>query len=313
VQLIVTGSVAFDYIMATPTYFKDSILPDKIHILNVSFLVDSFKRQFGGNGGNIAYNLALLGYRPLLVAAAGRDFASYRAFQKKNGVNVSGVKVYQRERTAVGFVLTDKTDNQIWGFYQGAMRRARDLSLKKYLKPRAFVVIAPNDTQSLVRYVKECQAAKVPYLYDPAFHIPRLTPAQLRQGLKGAEVVVGNDYEIEMLKRRTGLKLKNWLKNKRVLVTTLGEKGSRIQQGKQSWRIPPAKPENTSDPTGAGDAYRAGFLAGFLGGLPLSACGRMGSVAAAYTVEKYGTQTHRFTRVAFKRRYQKNFGEKLEL
>jgi len=311
-QVVVTGSVAFDHIMSMPGRFKDHIMPDKLHILNISFYVETLRRGFGGTGGNQAYNLTLLGYKPLLVAAAGRDFGEYKQFLQKAGVGIEGVREY-KELTATGFAVADQDDNQIWSFYAGAMKRATKLSLKPYLDKANLVMVAPNEPEAMTRYVGECSQAGVDFLYDPAFWIPNLGKQALVKGVKGARIVIGNDYEIELLLRRTGLKKKQVLTGERILITTLGAKGSIIETGKETFEIPAAKPKNTSDPTGAGDAYRAGFIAGYLKNLPLSVCGRMGSVTAVYTVEKYGTQTHRFTLAQFKKRYQENFGESLTL
>lgn len=312
-SVIVTGSLAFDHIMSMPGRFRDHILPDKLHILNVSFLMDTMRREYGGTGGNQAYTLALLGCRPRLVAAAGKDFAEYRKHLDGIGVDVSGVRVFPKAYTATGFVTTDQDDNQIWGFYGGAMRLATRVSIRRYLNQKSLVVIAPNDPQAMTNYARQCREKGISFLFDPAFYIPRLSARELRVGVANARVVIGNDYEVGLLMKRARLTEREILRDDVVLVTTLGEKGSVIQQGRKRYRIPAARPQNTSDPTGAGDAYRAGFLAGFLRGFTLDVCGRMGSLAAVYTVEKYGTQTHRFSLRQFEKRYRENFGESLAL
>ena len=311
-KVIVTGSVSFDQIMSMPGRFKDYLMPDKLHILNVSFLMETFRKEMGGTAGNQAYTLALLGWRAKLAATVGKDFGEYRKHLETAGVDLSLTQMFKNEVTANGFAMTDKTNNQIWGFYSGAMARAKNLSLKKIIKAEDWVVIAPNDPKAMENYVEECVAAKCRFLFDPAFQIPRLKLSVLKKGVMKAAILIGNDYEISLLRKRLKLTKSQILKSGVVLVTTYGEKGSMIEKGFEAIKIPAAKPENNSDPTGAGDAYRAGFLAGYLKGLPLSACGRMGAVAAIYTVEKYGTQSHKFTLTEFKKRYKSNFKEELK-
>ncbi|MBI2010015.1 MAG: carbohydrate kinase family protein [Candidatus Chisholmbacteria bacterium] len=311
-QVVVTGSLAFDQIANFPGRFADHIDAKKLHILNISFLVETLRVERGGTGGNMAYTLALLGTRPRLVAAIGGDGEAYEKDLARVGVNVSGVRAFAKERTAMGFVVTDKDDNQIWAFYGGAMRRTSEVKLIG-LTPESLVIIGPSDPKAVVEYVRTCRLHKWPYLYDPAFQLPQYSRAQLRSGVLGAQIVVGNDYEIAQLKRLGSITKTELISRERVVVTTLGDKGSRIERGRKTWHIPAVKVRQAIDPTGAGDAYRAGLVAGFLRNLPLDVCGRMGSLAAAYTVEKYGTQTHRFTLEEFKRRYRENFGERLPI
>jgi len=312
-SVVVTGSVAYDYIMAMPGRFKDHIMPDKLHILNVSFLMDKLRQEMGGTGGNQAYGLALLNVPVSLVAAAGKDFSKGKKHLKKAGVDISGLKELKGELTARAFVMTDKDSNQIWGFYQGVMKKAIRLGLSEYYKQKPMVVITPNQPEAMIKYVKECIKQELDYLFDPAFYIPSIAKKDLIKGIKGAKIVIGNDYEVELMLRKTRLGKREILTADRILITTLGSKGSLIEKGKERLKIPVAKPKNTSDPTGAGDAYRAGFIAGYLRDLPLSVCGRMGAVSAAYTVEKYGTQTHKFGLKEFAKRYKSNFGKTLSI
>jgi adenosine kinase len=313
-RTVVTGSLAFDHIMGMPTRFKDHIMPDKLHVLNVSFIMERFRREFGGTGGNIAYNLALLKTPTLLVGTVGHDFAPYKTHLRKlSNLDVSGIKVYKTTPSAHGFVMTDQDDNQIWGFYEGAMKKASFLKLEKILKTGDFLIIAPNDPVAMINYAKTATKLKIPYMFDPAFNIPHFSIFDLKKAVKNAHVLIGNDYEIELVSRRLKRRKENLVVNKQIMITTLGSKGSRIRKGKKAWKVPPAKPQNTSDPTGAGDCYRAGFIAGFVRGLPLDICGKMGSVSSVYTVEKYGTQTHKFTMRDFTQRYKQNFGKPLIL
>lgn len=310
-RIVVTGSLAYDHIMSMPDSFGDHIMPDKIHMLNISFIMRTFRREFGGTAGNIAYTLALLKTPTLLVSSAGNDFQSYwKHLERLKHLDISGVKISKSLQTAQGFVTTDKNDNQIWGFYEGAMKIAKSVSLKKFLKKGDFVVIAPNDPAGTLKFVKECVHEGIPYLFDPAFNIPHFSKADLMFSIKHAAIVIGNDYEVELIKRRAGIK--SLPETSQIWITTLASRGSRIKQGQNQLKIPVAKPQNSSDPTGAGDAYRAGFLAGFLRQLPLDVCGKMGSLSSVYTVEKYGTQTHEFDLKEFKERFKRNFGAALD-
>ncbi len=306
-RVVVTGSLAYDHIMSMPGSFGDHIMPDKIHILNVSFIMETFRKEFGGTAGNISYSLGLLGVPTLIVASAGDDFHDYfEHLAKIRNLDVTGIRVFKDVPTAQGFVTTDKNDNQIWGFYEGAMKKSRAISLKRFLEKGDFVVISPNDPVATVRFAEESVQNSIPYLFDPAFNIPHLTKENLQFSVENASIVIGNDYEIELIKRR--LDLRTLPQTSQIWITTLGSRGSTIRMGKKEWKIPPAKPECVIDPTGAGDAYRAGFLSGFVKDLPLGTCGRLGSLTAAYTVEKHGTQSHRFSLNEFKDRFKINFG-----
>lgn len=313
-RIIVTGSLAFDFIMDFPGKFSDHILPEKIHAINLSFLVNNMSRQRGGTAGNIAYNLALLSVKSSVFAVAGYDFDNYKKELEKAGADTSLIRTVAEEPTASAYIFTDKVDNQIAGFYPGAMNassllKLTDLNLKT---DKSLVIISPNDPPAMIKLVKECRKLKISYLFDPGMQLPRLTDKDLKDGIEGAKIVIGNDYEIALINSRLQLKSSNMDKDK-IWVTTLGEKGSTIEYEGKKYIIPPAKPEGVLDPTGAGDAWRAGFLAGFVRGLPLEICGRMGSIAAVYTVEKYGTQTHKFKLSDFKKRYRENFKQELKL
>jgi adenosine kinase len=308
--LYVTGSVAFDQVMTMPGKFCDYIQPDKLHILNVSFLMDTFSRHFGGTGGNQAYTLALLGTKPFLAATVGSDFGTYKNHLLKAGVNLRFVKKIQ-DKTATGFAMTDKDNNQMWGFYTGAMKRAASVSLAEVLRPDDWLIISPNDPKAMVKYLSQAKRARCSYLFDPAFQIPRLPAEALKSGIENAKIVIGNDYEIGLLVKYSGLTQAQMVDKGAVLISTAGAKGSFIMTRHERLLVPRAQAKGNVDPTGAGDAYRAGFLAGFIKNLPLDTCGKMGAMAAAYTVERFGTQTHHFSPTAFKKRYQQNFKEAL--
>lgn len=312
-MIVVAGSLSFDFVMNFPGKFVDHIMPEKIHILNLSFLTNKLNKNFGGTAGNIAYNLSLLGQKASIWASVGKDFSPYNRFLKRSGVNTSYIKIYKKDFTSNYFAVVDKSDNQIGGFYAGAMSKDKNLSIKRVKEPIDFVIISPTTPEAMAKLAIECQEAKIPYLFDPGMQLPRLTKRQLERGIGGAQILIGNDYELGLIQKKLGVKKKKLLKGVSVLITTLAEKGSIIETKKGKIKIKSAKPEKVSDPVGAGDAYRAGFIAGFLMGFDLTTCGQMGSVCAAYTVEKYGTTTHRFTKKEFCGRFRKNFEKTLNL
>ncbi|HEY64073.1 MAG TPA: carbohydrate kinase family protein [Caldilineae bacterium] len=312
--IIVTGSVAYDYIMSFPGRFKDHILPEKIESLSVSFLVDSMRRERGGCAPNIAYTLRLLGQRPYIVAAVGQDFGDYRRWLEEQGIDISGIRVYEDDFTASFFVSTDLDNNQIATFYIGAMRRAAELSLHDVpLSDAALVVVSPNDPTAMVKYVRECKELGLPYMYDPSQQIVRLSGDELLEGVQGARVLVVNEYEFEMLKHKTGLEDEAIWERAQTTIITRGPRGSVIIEGDQRMEIPVVPPRRVAEPTGVGDAYRAGVIAGMMAGLPWEVAGRVGSLAATYVLEEYGTQNHHFTLEEFIARYRQVFGDAPEL
>lgn len=308
--IAVTGSMAYDYIMSFPGRFVEHILPDQIEILSVSFLVDSMRRERGGCGGNIAYNLALLGQRPLLMATVGQDAPEYIAWLREQGVNTSGVLQLPNEFTASFFVSTDRDNNQIASFYTGAMAKAGHLSFKDYDPGTIEIaIISPNDPGAMVKYARECQELGISYIYDPSQQIPRLSPAELLEGIKGAKVLIVNDYEFGMIKKQTGLSDDEIQQLAEAVVITRGERGSAIRTSEDVWEIPTVPPRRVADPTGVGDAYRAGFITGMCRGLSWGVVGRMGSLAATYVLEEHGTQRHRYSLASFIQRYRETFSD----
>ncbi len=316
-NILVTGSLGYDYIMNFSGRFADRIMPEKMHKISLSFLADKLNKQFGGTAGNIAYSLKLLGVDPQIISVAGNDFLPYKEFLLSKYIDVSHISIYEKEPTSCYFVVTDTDNNQIGTFYVGAQKYASKLSLATFLQGdplEKFVVISPQDPTSMKKFVRECQDLKLPYLYDPAFQIATFTKSELREGITGAEILIGNDYEIDLITNTLDISHEELLViGPKVVITTLGSKGSIIESRNDAIHIKPAKVKKTSDPTGAGDAYRGGFLAGYLKGYDLSTCGQMGSVAAVYTVEKYGTVTHHFTKQEFIRRYKENYNQAIEL
>lgn len=307
--VLITGSIAYDYIMVFPGFFREHILPNKIDQLSVSFLVDSMKKQRGGVATNIAYNLALLGEHPKILATVGQDFAEYRQWLDTHGVDTSAIVEIPDEFTASFFVSTDREQNQIASFYTGAMAHAHRLSFQGIADcARDLAVISPNDPGAMVKYARECAAMGLPYIYDPSQQIIRLDGAALAEGVHGARITIVNEYEYEMLKNKTGWSDAQARAQAGILVVTCGENGSVIYSPERILEIPIVPPRRQADPTGVGDAYRGGFIKAYLNGLDWESCGRFGALAATYALEEYGTQNHRYTQAEFLERYRESFG-----
>ena len=314
-RVVVTGSVAFDYLMTFPGRFVEHLIPDRLERLSVSFLVDEMRRVPGGCGPNIAYSLALLGETPLLFATAGRDAGDYRDRLGREGVDVSGLLLHDDVLTASFFVSTDRDQNQIASFYTGAMARAGDLSIESLeASSIALVVISPNDPGAMARYAAECRSLRMPFLYDPSQQVARLTGDDLKAGMDGALLVIVNDYEFGILTQKTGLAREEIEERIPVLVVTHGAEGSTISVsggtgGVRREQVPAARLETAAlDPTGVGDAFRAGLIRGLRIGAPWGTAGRMGSIAAVYALEAVGPQPGRYSKRDFIERYQRNFG-----
>ena len=313
-RIFVTGSIANDYIMVFPGRFRDHILPDKMHVLSVSFLVNSLTRLRGGTGANISYNLGLLKERPVLVGSVGEDFGEYRAWLEGHGVDCRAVRVIAGEHTASCFINTDLQDNQITAFYPGAMAQASSVSiLEAGATPGDLVLIAPNDPAAMNRYVAECIEAGIPYLYDPSMQLPRLEKADLEKGCRGARILAGNDYEFGMMADKLGVAEADLRRMVPITVMTRGEAGALITVEDQEFDIPPAKPKAVVDPTGAGDAFRAGFVLGMRRGWPWPVVGRVAALTGVYAIEHRGPQNHSYTLDEFRDRYRENFGAAPEI
>lgn len=305
-----TGSLAYDFIMDFPGKFSEHIDPSKLHILNISFLVDTLKKLRGGTAGNIAYNLALFEIPTSILATVGEDFVKYREFLDKAGVDTSLIRVIKDETTSQANIITDKDDNQITAFYAGAMKYASKLSIEG--NNFSFCVVSPSDPKALLNFSRQALKKNIPYMFDPGMQLPRLSDDKLREGISGATILIGNDYEMGIVLKRLSSSISELVKKTKIVITTLGKEGSLINTDKEKLEIKSANPKEVIDPTGAGDAYRAGFLAGYLKGFDLKICGKMGSLAACYAIEKYGTTNHTFSLEEFKSRYKENYGEDLK-
>jgi adenosine kinase len=310
-MVLCTGSIAYDYILTFKGRFKDHILLDKTHILNLSFLVDDLQKRKGGVAGNYAYNLTLLGHPAAVLATAGTDAAEYRDWLVSLGVDCRGLRLLEGEISATGFTTTDMDDNQLTGYYGGAMWRAGALGLDDGPSGVDAVIIGPNDPGAMKRLVRECRERKIRFVFDPAHQLPMMAGDDVTDSADGAWVTIGNDYELELIQERTGRPMKGLLELSEMVVTTLGRNGSRITTRDGSVDIPAAPSGHEVDPTGCGDAYRAGLVAGLLRGLSLPEAGRIASLAATYAVEHVGTIEHNYTREAFAVRYHDSFGSEL--
>ncbi|MEN6482755.1 MAG: carbohydrate kinase family protein [Anaerolineaceae bacterium] len=309
-SIVCTGSVAFDYLMTFPGYFKDHILPENIECLSLSFLVNSLSRYRGGIAPNIAYTLALLGDKPKIFATVGEDFEEYRVWLEKHGVDTRYAKVVPGVFTASFFASTDLSNSQIANFYPGAMEYARDFSLSELEGDKPdLVVISPNDPEAMNRYVTECGEMGIPYLYDPSQQIVRMSGEDIRRGVEGAYSLFVNEYEFGLLQKHTGLSKEDILQHVNFLVVTLGKKGSMIYAEGREIFVPVMPVEAIVDPTGVGDAFRGGFLRGYNLNLDWETCGKMGSLAAAYCLEQKGTQSHFYTPEQFVARYRESFDD----
>ena len=306
-MVLCTGSIAYDYILTFKGRFKDHILLDKTHILNLSFLVDDLQKRRGGVAGNYAYNLALLGCPSAVLATAGQDAAEYKTWLEEHGVDCRGLRLLDGEISATGFTTTDLDDNQLTGYYGGAMWRAGMLGLDDGPGGIDAVIVGPNDPGAMKRLVRECRERGVPFVFDPAHQLPMMSGEDVTDGIDGAWIVIGNDYELELIQQRTGRDLEGLLDRAQMVVTTLGRHGSRITTREGSVDVPSAPAVREADPTGAGDAYRAGLVAGLLRGLDLPSAGRVAALAATYAVEHVGTIEHRYTREEFSARCRECF------
>jgi adenosine kinase len=306
-SIVVTGSIAYDYLMSFPGKFTEHFLPEHMNRVSLSFLVDTMDKRRGGCAPNIAYTLALLGERPRLMATAGQDFGEYRQLLDSAGVDTSLVKVVDGKFTASFFCSTDQESNQIASFYTGAMAHAAELSFRSAPECR-LAIISPNDPLAMVQYAAECRTLRVPFIWDPGQQCARMSGDELAEGINGAALVICNDYEFELIRQKTGLDEAGVLDRGGVLVVTRGEEGCTIVERSGTTDVAAVTPHSIVDPTGVGDAFRSGFMKGMNAGAPYTVCAQLGSVAATYALEHLGGQSHSFTWQEFASRYEKHFG-----
>ena len=312
-SILVSGSLVYDRIMDFPGRFKDHILSENVHILNVSFVVNRLIASRGGTAGNIAYTIKLLGEDPLIVGALGMDGTDYFDHFARMKINTKYISRDKKCLTSSCHIVTDKDDNQINGFFSGiAPEQTPRIS---NIKEKASVaIISPAHKEVMKRHMRECSKIGIMTVFDPGQQITTFTPAELREMINIADIVIGNDYEIKVIGERTGWSNEEIVRRSGMLVITLGGKGSTIlQNGEGEIKIPPCRARKILDPTGAGDAYRSGFLVGLVNGYSLKIAGRMGSVAASYAIETSGTQEHTFTKAGFWTRYKKTYGKSTKI
>jgi adenosine kinase len=312
-DIVLTGSVAFDYLMFFPGRFQDHILTDRLERLSLSFLVESLVRRPGGIATNIAYTMALLGQRPTVMATVGEDFEGYRAELDARGVDTSAIHTVPDLTTASFFVNTDMTNAQIASFYSGAMSRAADLRFSDLAQRPDLAMISANDPEAMEVYIDECRQLGIPYIYDPSQQTVRLDGEGLRNGIRGCLALFVNDYEYGLIEDKTGLTLPEILAGGSFVVITKGEHGAEIHGEDGTIEIPAVEPARIVDPTGVGDAFRAGFLTGHLRNMGFERCGQLGAVAAAYCLEAEGPQGHDFTLDDFVARFRRRFDDQSDL
>ncbi|HEX7621313.1 MAG TPA: carbohydrate kinase family protein [Anaerolineales bacterium] len=308
-DILLTGSVAYDYLMTFPGLFKEQILPERLEKISLSFLVDSMSRQRGGVAPNIAFTMALLGERPRVMATVGEDFGEYRQFLEGAGVDTTLMQVVPGLFTASFFATTDQSNAQLASFYPGAMRVASKQSILQ-VEPRPdLVIVSPNSPDAMTKFAAECHDAKIPYLYDPSQQILRLEGPELARDMDGADFLFVNDYEFELITKKTSWDLGLILQHVKVVVVTRGKDGAMVYTNKAEHLIPAVPEERIVDPTGVGDAFRGGFLVGYARDFDWKLCGEIGSLAAVYCLEQKGPQNHLYTRAEFVKRFRDHFDD----
>ena len=300
--IIVSGSLAYDRIMDFPEYFSEYILPDKIDVLNVCFQVNGVKEKFGGTAGNIAYALTLMGETPRISATIGHDYHRYFEWLAKNGISTENIKIIEDEFTAGAYITTDRTGNQITVFNPGAMKYSSSLDFDKLNPKESIVIVSPGNLEDMLNYPRLCKARGIDYIFDPGQSLPMLHAKDLVQAIEGCQILISNDYELDLIMSKTGLSKEALLGRARTIIVTMGESGSQAFTPDGEIRIPADKPKKVKDPTGAGDSYRGGFISGLVRGKDIEQCARMGSVCASFAVECHGTQEYRFNPEEFNER-----------
>lgn len=306
--ILVSGALALDHIMVFPDHFKNHILPDKLHMLNVSFNITSLKTHFGGTAGNIAFNLGLLGEDPLTLAVAGSDFGPYADWMDRNGLDRSGILVLDDVRTAQGFVTTDLDHSQIWAFYEGAMARAHEARVEEIRDDISFAIVTANGKQAMLEHARALKSRGVSTFIDPSHGLPILDRDELVELIDGCAAYIVNDYEWSLTLDKLACSEDELCARCDAVVITKGPEGSTIREGGNEIEIPPVVASKVIDPTGCGDAYRSGLIFGRARGYPFEVAGRMGSLLGSYQVGCEGTQNLELDIDEFRKRYEREFG-----
>ncbi|MBL8102561.1 MAG: carbohydrate kinase family protein [Anaerolineales bacterium] len=308
-DILLTGSVAYDYLMTFPGQFKEQILPERLASISLSFLVDSMSKQRGGIAPNIAYTMALLGQKPRVMATVGEDFGDYRAWLDSKGVDTSLMQVVPGVFTASFFATTDHDSAQIASFYPGAMAYSATQSIKELENKPDLVIVSPSAPDAMMKFPAECRELGIKYLYDPSQQVLRLEGQELARDMEGAFFLFCNDYEFGLISKKTGWSLDQILEHVKVLVITRGKDGADLYSDGDSVHIPTVPEDEVVDPTGVGDAFRGGFLAGYAHGFDWKLCGEIGSLSAVYCLEQRGTQNHSYTAADFVKRFRQHFDD----
>ena len=304
-EILVTGSIAYDYLMRFPGRFQQHFIPDELHNMSLSFLVDDMTKHWGGVAANIAFTMAKFGLRPKLMGTVGRDFGDYRCWLESNGVDCGTVVQIDEIFTASFFANTDDDNNQLAFFYGGAMNLARNYRIQDVTDSKPdLAIIAPNDPIAMMRLGDECRARAIRFIYDPGQQVARLNGDELQRGLDGAHMLIVNIYEAHVVFEKTGLTLADLRERVDILVITESEKGSTIYVDDRIIAVEAFAPRRIADPTGAGDAYRAGFVLGMSKDLPLKLSAQIGALSATYALECVGTQNHNFSPREFVERFR---------
>ena len=302
-SIYISGSLAYDRIMNFPDKFANHILPDKLHILNVCFLVNDLEERFGGTAGNIAYSLALLEEKATILATAGSDFERYKNWLEKHGIDQAGILTVNNAPTASAYITTDHSDNQITAFNPGAMNIATNGHFSRFDTQGGLAIVSPGNLEDMQKYPQIYREKRIPFIFDPGQNIPAFSGAQLKSMIQGSSILIANDYELSLIMEATGLDKKGLLELTSAIITTLGEEGCVVTDQSSEQQIPAVKVHDAQDPTGCGDAFRSGLIKGLRMGKELLQAAKLGATCASFCVEHKGTQAHRFTLDQFWNRY----------
>ena len=312
-KILISGALAYDFVMDFPDAFKNHIMPDSLHILNVCFMIEKLNKGLGGTAGNIAYNFKMLGMEPEIFSALGKDADDYLKHFEKNKISAHNILQSHDQFTASAYITTDKDDNQITAFYNGPLNLSATQNLYDVKEKFNLAMISPTAKEVMMKHLKEAKEAGLETVFDPGQQITAFMPDELIKMIKQSDFIIGNDYEIKLLMQKTEFTMEEILQYAKAVIITLGEKGSIITTKEESITAGVCTPSSIDDPTGAGDAYRAGFFTAYLLGYNWKTCGQMGAVSASYAIENYGTQNHYFTKEQFLERYKNTFNENLSI